>query len=185
MDFSTGPATAADYRWIRDPGSVFRRLLEHGYTLTLVRGPVTAGALAVPGEGGEWALDLRWDVGAEECPPLLDALCAGSRAVSHAQGGGELGQRFSWYEDGRLRTAFAWPTDRSGTTPDALNDVLAEVGFDLTDDDDLVGGFTVGVDPKAALFALTERLTGVRMTEELLARSAHRTGDLAGAPPGM
>ncbi|MCX5205223.1 DUF6461 domain-containing protein [Streptomyces sp. NBC_00237] len=190
MNFRTSrasPATAADYRWIRDPASAFARALAGGYTLTFVRGvtpaeladrqrdPSPTGVLGVPGEGGDWALALHLHDGRTGIRPhALEALSAGSRAVSHTTDTDLPTDHFHWYEDGRLRTAFEWPTDRSGSTPDALNDVLAEVGFDLTEVDDLVGGFTVDVDQKAAVFALTERLTGVRVTEELLTRLSPR-----------
>ncbi|MFJ2744891.1 DUF6461 domain-containing protein [Streptomyces sp. NPDC087440] len=137
-----------------------------------------AGVFTVPGDGGDWAVVLHFDGGVGMEPEFLEALSAGSRAVSHTTNGGKPMDHFSWYEDGELRTGFEYPTSRWGSTPDALNDQLTQVGFSLVDDDDLVGGFTADVDGKAAVFALAERLTGVRLTEELLARSEYQVGEV-------
>jgi hypothetical protein len=79
---------------------------------------------------------------------------------------------FHWHENGELRTTFEWPTVRSGSTPDELNAVMREVGFDLTDEE------APDVDGKAAVFALTERLTGVRVTEKVLMAAEHRAGEV-------
>ncbi|MER7108321.1 DUF6461 domain-containing protein [Streptomyces sp. NPDC000229] len=78
--------------------------------------------------------------------------------------------RSSWYEAGELRTGFEWPTDRYGSTPDDLVPVMREIGFGLTEKEDRTGPST---DTKAAVLALAERLTGVRLTEELLKDAAY------------
>ncbi|MER6200600.1 DUF6461 domain-containing protein [Streptomyces sp. NPDC001586] len=83
---------------------------------------------------------------------------------------------FHWYEDGELRTTFEWPADRTGSTPDALNAVMRELGLNPTGDED------PEVDRKAAVLALTERLTGVRVTEALLREAAYRTGEVPEEP---
>ncbi|MFF2785767.1 DUF6461 domain-containing protein [Streptomyces sp. NPDC058049] len=59
---------------------------------------------------------------------------------------------------------------------DELNVLMREVGLDPTGDVD------PDVDRKAAVFALTERLTGVRVTEKLLADAEYRTGEVPEEP---
>lgn len=135
-----------------------------------------AGAFTVPGEGGDWtlALDFGGDLGTR--PAIMEALSVGTRAVSHSSNGGKPMHFFHWYEDGELRTTFEHPAYRTGSTPDELNAVMREVGLDPAGDED------PGVDTKAAVFALTERLTGVRVTEELLAGAEYRTGEVPEEP---
>ncbi|MFB6517897.1 DUF6461 domain-containing protein [Streptomyces sp. NPDC056401] len=132
-----------------------------------------AGAFTVPGEGGDWTLVLEFggDVGTR--PRFMEALSAGSRAVSHTSNGGKPMDFFHWYEDGELRTTFEFPADRTGSTPDALNAVMSELGLNPAGDPD------PEVDEKAAVFALAERLTGVRVTEELLRDAVYVTGEVS------
>ncbi|MER5484495.1 DUF6461 domain-containing protein [Streptomyces sp. NPDC002812] len=131
-----------------------------------------AGAFTVPGEGGAWTLVLEFggDVGTR--PRFMEALSAGSRAVSHTSNGGKPMDFFHWYEDGELRTTFEFPADRTGSTPDALNAVMRELGLNPAGDPD------PEVDEKAAVFALAERLTGVRVTEALLRDAVYVTGEV-------
>ena len=136
---------------------------------------VIAGACTVRGRGGDWtlALVLGGDLGSLR---LMEVLSAGTRVVSHSSIGGKPKDFFHWYENGELRTTFEWPTVRSGSTPDELNGVMREVGLDPAGEEAPDG------DRKAAVFALTERLTGVRVTEELLAEAEYRTGDVPEEP---
>ncbi|WP_329373323.1 DUF6461 domain-containing protein [Streptomyces sp. NBC_00669] len=132
-----------------------------------------AGAFTVPGEDGDWT--LVWELargGTGIQPRFMKALSAGGRAVEHSRNGGKPINGFSWYEDGELRTTFEGPTFRSGSTPDALLPMMREVGCDLRDEDRRSGG----TDDKAAVLALTERLTGVRLTEEVLRDAHYRLG---------
>jgi hypothetical protein len=135
-----------------------------------------AGAFTVRGEGGDWALALEFggDLGTRPC--FMEALSAGTRAVSHSSNGGKPMHFFHWYENGELRTTFEWPADRIGSTPDELNAVMTEVGLNPTGDE------APDVDRKAAVFALAERLTGVRVTEELLTEAEYRTGEVPEEP---
>ncbi|MEW2496299.1 DUF6461 domain-containing protein [Streptomyces nodosus] len=143
-------------------------------------GSFIAGAFTVPGEGGDWTLVLHLaDGGMGMQPRFLEALSAGGCAVVHSSNGGKPMDFFQWYVDGELRTTFERPTVRQGSTPDALNTVLAEVGFDLSDDE---GGTSGPVDTKASAFALAERLTGVRVTEELLQRAEYQLGHVPEEP---
>ncbi|AVZ76651.1 hypothetical protein SLUN_35020 [Streptomyces lunaelactis] len=138
-----------------------------------------SGAFTVPGVGGDWTLVLHFDGGVGMRPRFLEALSAGGRAVVHSSNGGKPIHLFHWYEDGELRTTFEWPTARDGSTPDALNSVMREVGFDLSDDE---GDTGARVDTKAVVLALAERLTGVRVTEELLRDAEYHLGHLPEEP---
>ncbi|MFD5143664.1 DUF6461 domain-containing protein [Streptomyces sp. NPDC058401] len=132
-----------------------------------------AGAFTVQGEGGDWTLVMEFggDVGTR--PRFMEALSAGSRAVSHTSNGGKPIDFFHWYEAGELRTDFESPAARTGSTPDELIGVLTELGLNPTGDP------YPGVDEKAAVFALAERLTGVRVTEELLRDAVYVTGEVS------
>lgn len=135
-----------------------------------------AGAFTVRGEGGDWtlALDFGGDLGTR--PRLWEALSAGTRVVSHSSNGGKPMDFFHWHENGELRTTFEWPADRTGSTPDELNALMREVGLNPSGDQ------APDVDRKAAVFALTERLTGVQVTEELLADAEYRIGEVPEEP---
>ncbi|MER6444162.1 hypothetical protein DEJ51_01265 [Streptomyces venezuelae] len=135
-----------------------------------------AGAFTVPGEGGDWTLVVEFGGDLGTRPSLMEALSAGTRAVSHTSNGGKPMDFFHWYEDGELRVTFEWPADRTGSTPDDLNPLMREVGLNPTGDED------PDVDGKAAVLALTERLTGVRVTGELLAGAEYRTGEVPEEP---
>ncbi|OII70139.1 MULTISPECIES: DUF6461 domain-containing protein [unclassified Streptomyces] len=137
-----------------------------------------AGAFTVPGTDGEWTLvfDLNGGVGMSRFMPSLSQK---GRAVSHSTNGGAPIDLFDWFEDGELRTGFEWPTNRYGSTPDELVPMMREIGFDLTEDEDDTGP---GADTKAAVLALTERLTGVRLTEELLKNAEYHLGHVPEAP---
>ncbi|MEU4493815.1 DUF6461 domain-containing protein [Streptomyces sp. NPDC023998] len=138
-----------------------------------------SGAFTVPGASGDWTNVLHFDGGVGMRPRFLEALSAGGRAVVHSSNAGKPIHLFHWYEDGELRTTFEWPTVRDGSTPDALNSVMREVGFDLSDDE---GDTGARVDTKAAVLALAERLTGVRVTEELLRDADYHVGHLSEEP---
>ncbi|WP_284453794.1 DUF6461 domain-containing protein [Streptomyces sp. MRC013] len=99
--------------------------------------------------------------------------------MSHSTNGGAPIDLFDWFEDGELRTGFERPTNRYGSTPDELVPMMREIGFDLTEDEDDTGPDT---DTKAAVLALTERLTGVRLTEELLRNAQYHFGHVPEAP---
>ncbi|MGW5905413.1 DUF6461 domain-containing protein [Streptomyces althioticus] len=82
---------------------------------------------------------------------------------------------FHWFEDGELRTTFESPRWREGSTPDDLIPLLRDVGLPLT----LEGEYddsASDVDRKAAVLALAERLTGVRVTASLLADASYELG---------
>lgn len=134
-----------------------------------------AGAFSVTGENGDWTLVLGFDGGLGIAAPCVETLSRGGRVVAHSTNGGKPIHLFHWFEDGELRTTFEVPSSRDGNSPDELVPLLREVGFPLTsegqDDEN-----APDVDRKAAVLALTERLTGVCVTESLLRDAAYELG---------
>lgn len=95
--------------------------------------------------------------------------------MAHSTNGGKPIDLFYWFEDGELRTTFEGASSRDGSTPEELIPLLREVGFPLT----LEGEHDEGapdVDRKAAVLALAERLTGIRVTESLLQNATYELG---------
>ncbi|MGW7545650.1 DUF6461 domain-containing protein [Streptomyces sp. NPDC054770] len=134
-----------------------------------------AGAFSAPGENGDWTLVLGFDGGLGIAGACVEALSKGGRVVAHSSNGGKPMHFFHWFEDGELRTTFEGPSSRAGSTPDELVPLLREVGFPLTlegEHDESVPD----VDGKAAVLALAERLTGIRVTESLLRDATYELG---------
>ncbi|WP_020123927.1 DUF6461 domain-containing protein [Streptomyces canus] len=134
-----------------------------------------AGAFSVPGESGDWTLVLGFDGGLGIATPSLERLSNGGRVVAHSTNGGKPIHLFHWFEDGELCTTFEDPAARHGSTPDELIPLLRDVGFPLTvegEHDDSAPD----VDRKAAVLALAERLTGIRVTDSLLQDAAYELG---------
>ncbi|MFE7074757.1 DUF6461 domain-containing protein [Streptomyces sp. NPDC057620] len=134
-----------------------------------------AGAFGTPGENGDWTLVLGFDGGLGLAAPSVETLSKGARIVAHSTNGGKPIHLFHWFEDGELRTTFEGPSSRDGSTPDELVPLLREVGFPLTPEGEQDES-APDVDMKAAAFALTERLTGVRVTESLLQEATYELG---------
>lgn len=134
-----------------------------------------AGAFSTPGENGDWTLVLGFDGGLGIAGASVEALSQGGRVVAHSTNGGKPIHLFHWFEDGELRTTFEGPSARDGNTPDELVPLLREVGFPLAP-----GGehdeSAPDVDRKAAVLALAERLTGIRVTESLLQGATYELG---------
>jgi hypothetical protein len=131
------------------------------------------GATTVPGDQGEWVLGLEINGYLGTLSHLIAPLSSKTRLVAHfcnvnAQ------DLFLWYEDGTLRTSFEplFPTQRDEATPDELVELMAEVGFDLEEDED-EQDFSMTTE---AAFALAERLTGVHLTPDLLDKATFVTG---------
>ncbi|MET9459934.1 DUF6461 domain-containing protein [Streptomyces canus] len=132
-----------------------------------------AGAFKTPGEDGDWTVVLGFDGGLGM--PCAETLSEGGRVVAHSSNGGKPIHLFHWFEDGELRTTFEGPSARDGSSPDELVPLLREVGFPLT----LEGEHdenAPAVDGKAAVLALTERLTGIRVTESFLQDATYELG---------
>ncbi|MEV3926626.1 DUF6461 domain-containing protein [Actinomadura coerulea] len=123
------------------------------------------GAMSVCGHDGPWtlAVEINGTVGTDD--RLMGPLSTGTRVVSHYRNINAV-TLFHWWEDGELRTQFEWPVHRSGSSPDALVQTMAEVGFDLVE----------GSSDVAGNLALAEELTGVRITADLLDTSHYDTG---------
>ncbi|MFF7580149.1 DUF6461 domain-containing protein [Streptomyces sp. NPDC008061] len=134
-----------------------------------------AGAFSTPGENGDWTLVLGFDGGLGIAGPCVETLSKGGRAVAHSTNGGNPIDLFHWFEDGELRTTFEGPSSRDGNTPDELVPLLREVGFPLTPEGEH-DERAPDVDRKAAVLALAERLTGIRVTESLLQDATYELG---------
>ncbi|MET9591905.1 DUF6461 domain-containing protein [Streptomyces sp. NPDC006516] len=134
-----------------------------------------AGAFSTPGEDGDWTLVLGFDGGLGIEGACVETLSKGGRAVAHSSNGGKPIHLFHWFEDGELRTMFEGPSARHGNSPDELVPLLREVGFPLTPEGEHDESAPV-VDGKAAVLALAERLTGIRVTESLLQEATYELG---------
>ncbi|WP_331720584.1 DUF6461 domain-containing protein (plasmid) [Streptomyces sp. NBC_00161] len=132
-----------------------------------------AGAFKSPGEKGDWTVVLGFDGGLGM--PCAETLSEGGRVVAHSSNGGKPIHLFHWFEDGELRTTFEGPSARDGNSPDELVSLLREVGFPLTPEGEHDEIAPV-VDGKAAVLALAERLTGIRVTESLLQDATYELG---------
>ncbi|ROO87155.1 hypothetical protein EDD29_4747 [Actinocorallia herbida] len=121
-----------------------------------------------------------WALGFETCGIIGISekynvpLSAGTRLVADFQNVNAV-TRFVWREDGDLRLDFdpGDPGVRRGSDPDGLLDVLTAAGFsceDTTDEDDDED------DGDADLNAVIEHLTGIRVTDRLIARATYLTG---------
>ncbi|MGW4164003.1 DUF6461 domain-containing protein [Streptomyces sp. NPDC004788] len=132
-----------------------------------------AGAFKVPGEKRDWTVVLGFDGGLGL--PCAEALSEGGRVVAHSSNGGKPIHLFRWFEDGELRTTFEGPSARDGSSPNELVPLLREVGFPLTPGGEHDESAPV-VDGKAAVLALAERLTGIRVTESLLQDATYELG---------
>jgi hypothetical protein len=128
------------------------------------------GATTVAGAGGDWALGVEINGFLGVTPEVIVPVSAGTRVVSHFQNI-EAVDRFYWVDDGDIRLSFEplFASYREGSTPDALLDMMRDVGFELSEDDDTAV-------PHAAALALAERLTGVRVTAELLEEATYACG---------
>ncbi|PSM42425.1 hypothetical protein C6Y14_14460 [Streptomyces dioscori] len=134
-----------------------------------------AGAFSAPGEDGDWTLVLGFDGGLGIAATAVETLSQGGRIVAHSANGGKPIHLFHWFEDGELRTTFEDPSSRDGSTPDELVPLLREIGFPLTPEGEHDES-APDVDRKAAVLALAERLTGVRVTESLLQDAVFELG---------
>ncbi|MFD6529359.1 DUF6461 domain-containing protein [Streptomyces sp. NPDC060184] len=134
------------------------------------------GAFAAPGENGDWTVVLGFDGGLGL--PSVEKLSEGGRVVVHSTNGGKPIHLFHWYEDGELRTMFEDASARHGSGSDELVPLLAEVGFPVTPEGehDESAPDLDRFDRKAAVLALTERLTGVRVTESFLRDATYELG---------
>ncbi|GAA4918168.1 DUF6461 domain-containing protein [Streptomonospora salina] len=127
------------------------------------RPPMTVHALAM----GGWTVIIEPTGCRATRPECYRALSAETELVSVRV---LMGHRyeFRWVIDGVLQTCFdaRTPQTRRGTRPDSLDEQMSAVGL---------GGTAAESDPGAAVLALADRVTGVRI------RSSHLAGPLLGA----
>ncbi|GAB3660074.1 hypothetical protein GCM10027589_21580 [Actinocorallia lasiicapitis] len=191
---------ATDYGWVDDDDGDFPA----EYCLTLVRGMSGAEFLrtigARPGptvtgletlseelwpendrdmpiavtELAGWAIGLEINGFLGVSEKVYVPLSAGTRFVSHFCNVNAV-SKFVWVEDGELRLGFdpLFADSRYGTTPDALTDVMTAIGFVTTEREDDADDFGAVID---GAFALTEHLTGVRITEDFLSNATYECG---------
>ena len=188
-------ATAADYAWFdehcEDLAGAYCLTLVQGLTpeqvvdrlggrdtvrLTGLRELVAhqrdARGVAVTAVAG-WALIVEVGGTLGVTDEVAVALSAGTTLVSHFRNVDAV-DRFLFVCDGDVRLDFEpmFPTTREGSDPDGLLREMEQAGFDLADEDVDDLDDLEFVHSEAA-FALAERLTGVRLTAELLNSAAY------------
>jgi hypothetical protein len=129
------------------------------------------GVTTIPGDDGDWALGVEINGYLGVTPEVMMPLSVGTRIVTHSRDI-EAVDRFYWVEDGDVRLAFT-PLSacyREGSTPDAVVDLMREVGFDVSEAD------AEADHPTEAALALAERLTGVHLTPEFLEQATYTCG---------
>ncbi|MEO3783392.1 DUF6461 domain-containing protein [Actinocorallia sp. B10E7] len=101
-------------------------------------------------------------------------LSAGTRLVSHFRNVNAVSD-FVWREDGDLRLGFdpLFAGTRYGSAPDALLEVMAAIGFTITDRDEDAEDFGAVID---GAYALAEHLTGIRITPGFLTTATYQCG---------
>jgi hypothetical protein len=122
------------------------------------------GVTAVQGPDGPWSLAFEVDGSGGIDERLMGPASVGTQIVSHHHSI-SVSNYFSWWQDGGLRTAFGWPANRTGTTPDALLDAMRRIG--ISEDSE---------HRTAEYFALAEDLTGIRVTADLLDNATYAAG---------
>ncbi|HEY1178039.1 MAG TPA: DUF6461 domain-containing protein [Phytomonospora sp.] len=121
------------------------------------------GAAAV----GEWAVMVEVNGYLGSLDEYLRPLAAdGGRAVSHFRNENAV-DRFNYFDDGGLRLYFEplFAFHRDGPDAEVLAPEMLAAGFDLGDDEETEPDYENHTE---AAWALGERLTGVRVTPELL-----------------
>jgi hypothetical protein len=205
----TVKTTAADYAWLEEryenlmqaycvtlvrglgPGELLRELkAEPGPRITGVDGlcepsfeavgpyRLFVGATRVD----DWSLMVEFNGYLGVTNEAMLPLSRGRTVVSHFLNVNAV-DHFCWYEDGELRLHFEplFAYHRDGTHPDELLEDMRESGFDPVehdeDDERDYEGLT------GASFALAHRITGIRLTPELLANAEFHCG-IAQVPRG-
>ncbi|RLL66882.1 DUF6461 domain-containing protein [Streptomyces sp. Z26] len=129
-------------------------------TWTPERDPNLVGAAGL----GGWTVMVEYNGLAGTEPGLVASLSRGRTVVSHAANVAAP-EPFHWARDGEIRTTLGeGPFDRGGTRPDALLEIMRQVGYGplRAPDEEEYASFAL------AAFALAARLTGVRLHREWL-----------------
>jgi hypothetical protein len=121
---------------------------------------------------GGWTLLVEANGFLGTRPEVIGPLSADTQVVSHYRNV-DAEDRFCWMVDGDLRLSFEplFPYHRSGSDPDGQVEAMKGAGFDLRAGEDR--DYTLHSE---AAFALAERLTGVRLTAELLESADYLCG---------
>jgi hypothetical protein len=130
--------------------------------------PYPIGATALG--GGTLLVEYNGFLGVQR--QLAGPLSAGTDVATHFSNVDRDGN-FRWLRDGEVRLEFdpLFACSRSGADPDGLVDVLREIGFDLSDEEDC--GYEHCTEKT---MVLCEYLTGLRFTEELMADADYLSG---------
>ncbi|MER5212777.1 DUF6461 domain-containing protein [Streptomyces sp. NPDC002838] len=126
---------------------------------------------------GDWSLMVEFNGHLGVTNQAMLPVSRGRTVVSHYRNVNAV-DHFCWYEDGELRLHFQplFAHDRHGSHPDELLTQMREAGFDLSEDEDRDYH-----NHTEAAFALAHRITGIRLTPELLS-SAEFIGGTARVP---
>nr|WP_042190418.1 DUF6461 domain-containing protein [Kibdelosporangium sp. MJ126-NF4]CTQ94873.1 hypothetical protein [Kibdelosporangium sp. MJ126-NF4] len=129
--------------------------------------PLLVGVTTV----GEYALMVESNGYIGVTPEFYTPLSRGTRLVAYFRNV-NADCHFCWVEDEDVKLTFEplFPTQRHGSDPDGLADVMQQVGFDFD------GGHTLHTE---ATFALAEHLTQVRLTPELLRSAEYMCGTVS------
>ncbi|NDU72088.1 hypothetical protein GWI34_05535 [Actinomadura sp. DSM 109109] len=122
------------------------------------------GAAPAPEIGWTFALEING--GIESQTDALAYASRGTSVITHSAGAAAM-NHFSWWENGDLRTRFERPAERTGSSPDALVEVMAQSGLDVTH------GQSVSA---SELFAVAGNVSGIHFTPEVLERAVYLTG---------
>ncbi|MGW1883651.1 DUF6461 domain-containing protein [Streptomyces sp. NPDC001970] len=190
-------ATAADYGWLDGhcpelteaycltlvrglaPEELLTRLgaADRGVRMTGTRGLVEAAHEAWDGGDSQfvgvttsqgWALMIEPNGYVGTLDEVLSPLSRGSELVSHFRNI-NAADYVNWFVDGELRLNFEplFAYARYGADPDGSVEEMSAAGLDVRDPQNQVDDDDFAL-TTAATFAFAERLTGVRITPELL-----------------
>ncbi|WP_329034271.1 DUF6461 domain-containing protein [Streptomyces sp. NBC_00178] len=192
-------STAADYGWLEEQ---YPSLME-AYCVTLARGLTPDALLAALGVAtgervtgvramevpayerfeddghfvgvtavGDWSLMVEYNGFVGVTDALMLPISRGREVVSHFRNVNAV-DHFCWFEDGTTRLHFEplFAHQRDGSHPDGILTEMEGAGFDMDETDEC--NFERHTE---AAFALAERLTGVRLTPEVLASAEFTCG---------
>jgi hypothetical protein len=121
---------------------------------------------------GDWSVLIEFQSLTGADPQWVTSLSPGREVVSVYQTGAGMGG-FLYAQDGTLLTMFepALAATRSGAQPDRLLEQMRAVSIDPDGED-------TGVDPGPAALELVARITGVRLSDEVVRVSSWPAGFL-------
>ncbi|MBK3576961.1 hypothetical protein JHN63_24800 [Streptomyces sp. MBT65] len=137
--------------------------------------PLFVGVAAL----GEWSLMVEYNGFVGVTGAAMLPVSRGRTVVSHFRNVNAM-DHFYWFEDGETRLHFEplFAYARDGSHADELLAEMRESGFELSEDEEEDESYDLHTE---AAFALSHRVTGVRLTPELFA-SLEFTGALVPIP---